>query len=128
MPQRNNVKKPLNKTQIQLALQPLKQDPNLSQRRAAADFNVPQRTLSDRLAGRQPQRGSKPKSMKLLATEEEVIVQHTLDLDARGFLPQLASIKEMADSLLAERHRDPVGQKWATNFVKRRPKLKVKFN
>ena len=34
----------------------------------------------------------------------------------------------MADSLLAERHRDPVGQKWAATFVKRRPKLKVKFN
>jgi hypothetical protein len=30
--------------------------------------------------------------------------------------------------LLAKRHCDPVGQNWAANFVKRRPKLKVKFN
>jgi hypothetical protein len=34
----------------------------------------------------------------------------------------------MADSLLAKRHRDLVGQNWAKTFVKRRPKLKVKFN
>jgi hypothetical protein len=34
----------------------------------------------------------------------------------------------MADSLLAERHRDPVGQNWAKSFVKRRPELQVKFN
>jgi RecB family endonuclease NucS len=34
----------------------------------------------------------------------------------------------MADSLLAERHRDPVGENWAKTFVKRQPELKVKFN
>jgi hypothetical protein len=66
--------------------------------------------------------------MKLLKTEEDVIVQHILDLDARGFPPRLAAVKDMADSLLAERHRDPVGQNWAATFVKRRPELKVKFN
>ena len=128
MPQRNNVQKPLNEPQIQLALQALKQDANLTQRRAAALYNVSQSTLSNRLAGKQSQRDCKPKSMKLLVTEEDVIVQHILDLDARGFPPRLAAVKDMADSLLAERHRDPVGQNWAATFVKRRPELKVKFN
>jgi hypothetical protein len=66
--------------------------------------------------------------MKLLKTEEDVIVQHILDLDARGFPPRLAAVKDMADSLLAERYCDPVGQNWAATFVKRRPELKVKFN
>jgi hypothetical protein len=66
--------------------------------------------------------------MILLKTEEDVIVQHILNLDARGFPPRLAAVKDMADSLLAERHRDPVGQNWAATFVKRRPELKVKFN
>ena len=128
MPQRNNVQKPLNEPQIQLALQALKRDANLTQRRAAALYNVSRSTLSNRLAGKQSQRDCKPKSMKLLVTEEDVIVQHILDLDARGFPPRLAAVKDMADSLLAERHRDPVGQNWAATFVKRRPKLKVKFN
>jgi hypothetical protein len=66
--------------------------------------------------------------MKLLKTEEDVIVQHILGLDPRGFPPRLAAVKDMADSLLAERHRDPVGQNWAKTFVRRRPELKVKFN
>jgi hypothetical protein len=34
----------------------------------------------------------------------------------------------MANALLAKRHRDPVGQNWAANIVKRQPELKVKFN
>jgi hypothetical protein len=66
--------------------------------------------------------------MKLLKTEEDVIIQHILNLNARGFLPRLAAVKDIADSLLAERHRDPVRQNWAATFVKRRLKLKVKFN
>jgi hypothetical protein len=46
--------------------------------------------------------------VKLYKTEEDVIVQHILDLDLRGFPPRLAAIKDMADSLLAERHEDPI--------------------
>tara|TARA_R110002003_G_scaffold482_2_gene20057 strand:- start:5544 stop:5672 length:129 start_codon:yes stop_codon:yes gene_type:complete len=42
--------------------------------------------------------------MKLLKSEEEVIVQHILDLDERGFPPCLAAVKDMADLLLRERH------------------------
>jgi hypothetical protein len=38
--------------------------------------------------------------MKFLVTEENVIVQRILDLDAQGFLPRLAAVKDMADSLL----------------------------
>jgi len=34
----------------------------------------------------------------------------------------------MADSLLAARGENPVGVNWASNFVKRKPELKVKFN
>jgi hypothetical protein len=56
--------------------------------------------------------------MKLPKTEEDVIVQHILDLDARGFPPQLAAVKDMADSSLAECHQDLVGQNWAATFVK----------
>jgi hypothetical protein len=66
--------------------------------------------------------------MKLLLTEEQRIVNHTLDLDTRGFAPRLATLKDIADSLLAKRHRDPVGPAWPRAFVRRRPELKVKFN
>jgi hypothetical protein len=66
--------------------------------------------------------------MKLLKTEEDVIFEHILNLDEREWAPWLAAVKDMADCLLAERHRDPVGQNWAASFVKCRPELKVKFN
>jgi hypothetical protein len=52
----------------------------------------------------------KTKSMNFLLTEEGVIVQHILDLDARGFPSWLAAVKDMAGSLLAECHCNPVGQ------------------
>jgi hypothetical protein len=54
MPRRSNVQKPSNEPRLQLALRALEQDANLSQRRAAAIYNVPQSTLSNRLTGLQP--------------------------------------------------------------------------
>jgi hypothetical protein len=113
---------------LQLALQALKRDATLSQRRAAAIYNVSRMTLGRRHAGTPLRRDCRPNMSRLRKTEEDVIVQHILDLYLRGFPPRLATVKDMADSLLAERHEDPVGQKWARSFVTRRPELKVKFN
>ena len=125
--QRNNLPA-LKEARLKLALQAIKCDATLTQRRAAAIYDVPQKSISNRLAGKTFRRDCTPNMIKLLKSEEEVIVQHILDLDERGFPPRLAAIKDMADSLLAERHSDPVGQNWAANFVKRCPKLQVKFN
>ena len=61
--------------------------------------------------------------MKLTVTEESAIVQHVLDLDARGFPPTKDVVRDMANKLLAERHRDPVGKNWPDNFIKRTPEL-----
>jgi hypothetical protein len=113
---------------IQLALQAIQQDATLSIPRAAAIYKVAERTLRRRRVGIPSRRDFMPNSMKLLKTEEEVIVEHILDLCERGFPPRLAAVKDMADSLLAECHRDPVGQNWAKTFVKRQPALQVKFN
>ena len=128
MPQQNNAKKSLNKADIQLAVQAIKRDATLSQRRAADIYKVSQSTLSDRLAGTPSRRDCTPNSMKLTSTEELVIVQHILKLDERGYPPRLADVEDMANSLLAERHQLPVGKNWAGAFVKRRPELTVKFN
>jgi hypothetical protein len=47
MPQHNLLKTTLKEAQVQLALQALHRDTTLSQRRAAAIYNVSQSTLSD---------------------------------------------------------------------------------
>ena len=128
MTQPTKAQTPSNEANIQLALQAIQQDAKLSVRRAAALYNVPRRTLDTQRAGITPQRDCTANSMKLLKTKEAVIIQHVLDLDSREFPPRLATVKDMADLLLAARNRDPVGINWANTFVKRTPKLKVKFN
>jgi hypothetical protein len=55
---------------IQLAIQAINQDPTLSERRAVAIYNVPQKTLSDRRARKVLRRDCKPKSKKLLETKD----------------------------------------------------------
>jgi hypothetical protein len=49
--------------------------------------------------------------LRLRKTEEDMIVQYILNLNLQGFPPQLATVKDIADSLLAERYEDPVSQK-----------------
>ena len=57
-----------------------------------------------------------------------MIVEHILELVARGFPPRLAAVADMANSLRAERNLGHVGINWPSTFVKRQPKLEVKFN
>ena len=57
-----------------------------------------------------------------------MIVQYILDLDARGFAPTYAAVRDMEDELLAARGAGQVGQKWPANFVKRTDSLKTGFN
>jgi hypothetical protein len=87
MQQQKNAKKPSNKADIQLAVQAIKRDATLSQRRAAKIYRVPQRTLSNQLARASLQHNCTANSTKLTNTEEEVIVQHILKLDKQGYPP-----------------------------------------
>jgi hypothetical protein len=113
---------------IILAIQALKEHQLKSVQAAAIMYDVPRRTLSNRLNGTTSRRDSVPKSRKLTSYEESAIVQYTLDLDSRGFSPRPQAVKEMADLLLAERGLSPVGINWTTNFIKRRPEIKSKFS
>jgi hypothetical protein len=55
-------------------------------------------------------RDTTPNSRRLTLTEEDVVVQHILNLDARGFPPRLAAVKDIAHLLLAERYCDLVSK------------------
>ena len=48
-------------------------------------------------------------SRNLTATEEQVIVEHILELVERGFPPRLTDVAIMANSLRAERNLGYVG-------------------
>ena len=128
MPPQPQPLKPLNERQVQLAISALKRDSTLPLRRAAAIYNVDRSTLRQRRAGRPPQADRWSKSMNLTKTEEDVVVEHILELVTRGFPPRLADVADMANSLRAERGLGQVGLKWPSTFVKRRLELTMKFN
>jgi hypothetical protein len=113
---------------IQLALQAINQDATLSLRSAAAIYNVRWEKVRNRRNGATPRRETMANSMKLTLNEEQTIVDYILDLDARGFAPRIAAVRDMANKLLTERDQGEVGQRWPNNFIKRRLELKTRFN
>jgi hypothetical protein len=112
---------------ILLALQALRNDPNLALRRAASIYKVPYSSLWRRYHGIPARCDIIPKSRKLSELEEKIVIQFILDLDSRGFPPRLRIVEEMANRLLADRDEPPAGKCWASRFVKRHPALKMRF-
>ena len=95
-------------------------------------FNTPRSTLRDRIAGSLPQAAANAQKRKLSTTEEQSLVQWILDLDRRGFPPQVIDVRRMADALLAARGQDPpplpVGKNWVSRFVNSQSELQTKWN
>jgi hypothetical protein len=128
MSQQINLKLLPCEERVDLAIKAIKSNANLSQRRAAAVYNVSERTIRRQRAGKLAQRGCQPNSKKLTQVEEEVVVSYILKLDLRGFAPTYAAVCDIANKLLAARSADQVRQKWPANFVKRTDSLTTRFN
>jgi len=113
---------------IILAIEAIRTSKKLSRRSAAKIYKVPESTLRLRMNGHTSLHERRPASHKLTNLEEEVILQHILNMDARGFAPRLASVEDMANYILESQGGRRVGKLWAHRFVKRRPELKTRFN
>jgi hypothetical protein len=109
---------------INLAIKELTEGHFSSVRAAAAEYDVNRRTLQVRMDGTLSRADSTPNSRKLTTSEEQTLVDHILDMDARGFSPRLQDVGDMADLILKERGASPVGRNWPSNFVKRTPSLR----
>ena len=119
-----------NEERLSLALAAYKSGQIKSLRKAAITYDVGYTTLNDRYHGRQSRRDYRPMTSKLTYTEELVLIQRVLDLDAQGFPARLSVVRETADLLLASRGIDPaptVGVNWPSTFVKRCPKLRTVY-
>jgi hypothetical protein len=55
------------------------------------------------MAGRTYYLEAKANSLKLTGLEEKIIFRNILDIDFRGFVPRLASVKDIANYLLESR-------------------------
>jgi hypothetical protein len=116
---------------IALAIQALSSGYCKSLRAAAAAYDVPYTTLYERHSGIRSRRETRSAACKLTLTEEEVLLQRILDLDAQGFPPQVAIVRDIAYIILSNRSQQPaptIGKNWVTNFVKRQPLLRTKYN
>ena len=117
---------------IDLAIASYQSNPTRSLRRLALSFDVPRSTLQTRLHGVKPKREIVSVNRKLSPSEEQSLVQWILELDQRGFPPKIIHVRRMADHLLAARGQDPppppVGQKWASRFIKTQPELQTKWD
>jgi hypothetical protein len=128
MPQPTQAQSSNQEGRILLAIDAIKNGHLKSIRQAAASYDVPRATIQRRIHGMTPRRDSTPNLQKLTPYEESALVQYILDLDSRGFPPRPQDVQEMADLLLSERGKSPVGKNWATNFIKRRTEIKAKFS
>jgi hypothetical protein len=99
---------------------------------AAKLYETPRSTLDGRLAGALPQAIANAKKRKLLPAEEQSLIQWILNLDRRGFPPQIIDVRRMANVLLATRGQDPppqpVGKCWVSRFINNQPELQTKWN
>ena len=113
---------------ILLAMEAIRMNRKLSMRRAAEMYQVSKTTLLARMSGRIPAPEKRNARHNLTLTEEETLVQYILELDARGFPPQINYVRDIANRLLAARHKKPVGKNWPYNFTQRHSKLKTRFS
>ncbi|KFZ23098.1 hypothetical protein V502_02423 [Pseudogymnoascus sp. VKM F-4520 (FW-2644)] len=128
MPQPTQAKSCNQEDRILLAIQAIKQGNCQTIQAATVLYNMPCTTLSDQIHGMASQRNSTPNSCKLTLYEESALVQYILNLNSCGFLPWLQAVQEMADLLLSEQGKSPVGINWTTNFIKRCTEIKAKFS
>lgn len=119
---------PTQEARIILAIKAINSSKKTSIRAAAKAYGVPRGTLVDRMKGCASKSEKRNARHKLDPSEEETLIQYVLDLDARGFPPRIAGVKDMADLLLKTRRVKPTGIQWGYRFVQRCPRLKTRLS
>ena len=98
-PQRQ--KDPFQEGRLDLGVQAYKQGQITTFRGVERTYGVSRTTVQRRIKGITPQRGSTASNRRLTPIQEESLKQWILSMDQRGMPPRIASVREMADLLLA---------------------------
>ena len=74
------------------------------------------KTVKRRVSGIIPKRGSAALNRRLTLVQEESLKQWILSMDQRGMPPRIATVRQMANILVAQHTRStalkPIGQNW----------------
>jgi hypothetical protein len=99
------------KTRIIIVIETLQTSKQkLNRRRAALIYKVPENIFYDRITSRTPCNNTRPTIQNLTETEKQMIVNHILDLDSRGFSPRQANIEDIANYFCKTYRAKPVGK------------------
>jgi len=99
----------IQEARIILAIEAIRSSKKMSIRRAAETYGVPKTTLFAWMKGRVAKPEKRDTQHKLTPSEEQTLIQYIIDLDAQGFPPWIAGVKDMADLLLKTRRAKPTG-------------------
>lgn len=132
MPPHRVRQNPQREGRVSLATHALQSKQLQSQREASRVYTVPRRTVQRRLQGIRPKHETTPVNARLTPVEQQSLVQWILDLDRRGFPPQIIDVRRMADALLTARGQNPppppVGKNWVARFIAGQAELQTKWN
>jgi hypothetical protein len=95
---------------LTLAIEAIRTSKKLSCRKATRTYNIPESTLRNRMAGRTLRNETLANGLNLTELEEQIIVNHILDRDSRGFSPRQADVEDMANWLRKTRRAKPVSK------------------
>ena len=130
MPPQPHAQKLLKEGRLGLAIASFQSNPQLSMRQLSKAYNISNTTLQRRVRGIHLKYKARSPNRRLLLTEEQALVAWILDLDRRGFPPQIINVRRMADVLVAARGEQPppppLGKLWVSRFIKAQPELQTK--
>jgi hypothetical protein len=73
-------------------------------------YKIPESIFYNRITSRTPRSNTRPVIQNLTETEEQVIVNHILDLDSRRFSPRQTDIEDIANYFRKTYRTKPVGK------------------
>lgn len=104
-----------------LAIQSLNSGRYRNVRAAAKAYDVPYRTLLNRMAGTPSRASYVANSRKFSEADEDFLVAMILELNHRSWPPTFARITQFVDIIAMNKGIPTIGKRWSYNFVKRTP-------
>ena len=105
------------------------QNPELSLRKLALQYNISRSTLQNRFNGRPTRQQAREKQQRLSAVEEESLVKWINLMHDWGWSPRISTLVDMAKCLLsAKEDTEALDQHWYQNFLACHPDLKLKYS